>query len=174
MLHCSLAAAPLQPRNRLDVFLPRKEWRAAGPRPTVIFITGGAWTIGYKGRWCYVLGGGEGTQLVPVATTELKLEAVDCRHKRPMPRQPPVPLKQWVPLHAAHLLPAAKPGAATSFRRASAAPPCLSSTAACAPPLHIIRLPAAWGALLGRRLSQRGVLVFCLDYRNFPQASYGG
>ncbi|PRW45116.1 putative isoprenylcysteine alpha-carbonyl methylesterase ICMEL1 [Chlorella sorokiniana] len=65
------------PRNRLDVFLPRKEWRAAGPRPTVIFITGGAWTIGYK----------------------------------------------------------------------------------------------AWGALLGRRLSQRGVLVFCLDYRNFPQGN---
>lgn len=30
-------------------------------------------------------------------------------------------------------------------------------------------LRAAWGALLGRRLSQRGVLVFCLDYRNFPQ-----
>ena len=29
---------------------------------------------------------------------------------------------------------------------------------------------AAWGALLGRRLSQRGVLVFCLDYRNLPQA----
>lgn len=28
---------------------------------------------------------------------------------------------------------------------------------------------AAWGALFGRRLSQRGVLVFCLDYRNFPQ-----
>lgn len=27
----------------------------------------------------------------------------------------------------------------------------------------------AWGALLARRLSQRGVLVFCLDYRNFPQ-----
>lgn len=32
---------------------------------------------------------------------------------------------------------------------------------------------AAWGALLGRRLSQRGVLVFCLDYRNFPQVGYG-
>lgn len=27
----------------------------------------------------------------------------------------------------------------------------------------------AWGALLARRLSRRGVLVFCLDYRNFPQ-----
>jgi hypothetical protein len=27
----------------------------------------------------------------------------------------------------------------------------------------------AWGALIGRRLSQRGALVFCLDYRNFPQ-----
>ncbi|KAL4424612.1 hypothetical protein ABPG77_002230 [Micractinium sp. CCAP 211/92] len=67
----------LEARNRLDIFLPRKEWRRRGPRPTVIFITGGAWTIGYK----------------------------------------------------------------------------------------------AWGALLGRRLSQRGVLVFCLDYRNFPQGN---
>ena len=27
----------------------------------------------------------------------------------------------------------------------------------------------AWGALIGRRLSQRGALVLCLDYRNFPQ-----
>jgi prenylcysteine alpha-carboxyl methylesterase len=27
----------------------------------------------------------------------------------------------------------------------------------------------AWGCALGRRLSQRGLLVFCLDYRNFPQ-----
>lgn len=66
-----------KPRNRLDIFLPRKRWRAHGPRPVVIFITGGAWTIGYK----------------------------------------------------------------------------------------------AWGALLGRRLSQRGVLVFALDYRNFPQGN---
>lgn len=27
----------------------------------------------------------------------------------------------------------------------------------------------AWGSLLGRRLSKHGVLVYCLDYRNFPQ-----
>ena len=27
----------------------------------------------------------------------------------------------------------------------------------------------AWGALIGWRLSQRGALVLCLDYRNFPQ-----
>ena len=53
--HC-LAPLPLrppplclQPRNRLDIYLPRKEWRQRGPRPTVIFVTGGAWTIGYKG-----------------------------------------------------------------------------------------------------------------------------
>lgn len=62
-------------RNRLDVYLPRRRWRRKGPCPVVIYVTGGAWTIGYK----------------------------------------------------------------------------------------------AWGALFGRRLSQRGVLVFCLDYRNFPQ-----
>ena len=64
-----------KPRNRLDVYLPRRRWRLKGPCPVVIYVTGGAWTIGYK----------------------------------------------------------------------------------------------AWGALFGRRLSQRGVLVFCLDYRNFPQ-----
>lgn len=29
----------------------------------------------------------------------------------------------------------------------------------------------AWGALFARRMSQRGVLVFCLDYRNFPQGT---
>ena len=73
-------APPAQPRNRLDIFLPRKHWRREGPRPTVVFVTGGAWTIGYK----------------------------------------------------------------------------------------------AWGALLARRLSQRGVLVFCLDYRNFPQVGAVG
>lgn len=27
----------------------------------------------------------------------------------------------------------------------------------------------AWGSLLGRRLSKNGVIVCCLDYRNFPQ-----
>ncbi|KAF6266738.1 Alpha/Beta hydrolase protein [Scenedesmus sp. NREL 46B-D3] len=29
----------------------------------------------------------------------------------------------------------------------------------------------AWGALLGRRLCEAGVVVACLDYRNFPQGS---
>lgn len=29
-----------------------------------------------------------------------------------------------------------------------------------------------WGALLARRLSDRGILVVCLDYRNFPQVRY--
>mmetsp|Transcript_18243 Transcript_18243/g.51089 ORF Transcript_18243/g.51089 Transcript_18243/m.51089 type:complete len:386 (+) Transcript_18243:2-1159(+) len=67
-----------KPRNTLDVYVPRLKWLTMeGPRPVVIYITGGAWTIGYK----------------------------------------------------------------------------------------------AWGALVGRRLSQRGILVFCLDYRNFPQGN---
>ena len=67
-----------KPRNRLDVYLPRRAWRRRGATcPVVIYVTGGAWTIGYK----------------------------------------------------------------------------------------------AWGALFGRRLSQRGLLVFCLDYRNFPQGT---
>eukprot|EP00891_Asterochloris_glomerata_P004744 jgi/Astpho2/4744/e_gw1.00067.198.1_t len=29
----------------------------------------------------------------------------------------------------------------------------------------------AWGSLLGRRLSKQGVIVCCLDYRNFPQGT---
>ncbi|OAY80625.1 putative isoprenylcysteine alpha-carbonyl methylesterase ICMEL1 [Ananas comosus] len=29
----------------------------------------------------------------------------------------------------------------------------------------------AWGALLGRRLAERGVIVACIDYRNFPQGT---
>ncbi|KAK9798997.1 hypothetical protein WJX73_000658 [Symbiochloris irregularis] len=66
------------PRNRLDLYVPRNHWRMeSGPRPVVIYITGGAWMIGYK----------------------------------------------------------------------------------------------AWGSLLGRRLSKQGVLVCCLDYRNFPQGT---
>jgi hypothetical protein len=29
----------------------------------------------------------------------------------------------------------------------------------------------AWGALLARRLCLSGVIVFCLDYRNFPTSA---
>lgn len=67
----------IESRNALDIYLPRKKWRRQGPCPVVVYVTGGAWTIGYK----------------------------------------------------------------------------------------------AWGALFARRLSQRGVLVFCIDYRNFPQGT---
>lgn len=64
-----------KPRQRLDLYVPKNA--EAGELPVVIFVTGGAWTIGYK----------------------------------------------------------------------------------------------AWGALLGRRLCEAGVIVACLDYRNFPQGS---
>ncbi len=30
----------------------------------------------------------------------------------------------------------------------------------------------AWGAILARRLSERGMLVVCLDYRNYPQVRH--
>ncbi|RLN11529.1 putative isoprenylcysteine alpha-carbonyl methylesterase ICMEL1 [Panicum miliaceum] len=30
-----------------------------------------------------------------------------------------------------------------------------------------------WGALLGRRLAERGIIVACIDYRNFPQGTIG-
>lgn len=38
------------PRNRLDIYLPRRKWRKAGKCSVVIYVTGGAWTIGYKGK----------------------------------------------------------------------------------------------------------------------------
>ncbi|KAJ6800550.1 putative isoprenylcysteine alpha-carbonyl methylesterase ICMEL1 [Iris pallida] len=31
----------------------------------------------------------------------------------------------------------------------------------------------AWGTLLGRRLAERGVIVACIDCRNFPQGTIG-
>ncbi|GMH34097.1 hypothetical protein BSKO_01931 [Bryopsis sp. KO-2023] len=66
-----------KPRNRLDLYTPSTQLAKGASWPVVIFITGGAWTIGYK----------------------------------------------------------------------------------------------AWGSLLGRRLSEMGVMVVSLDYRNFPQGS---
>ncbi|GIL62887.1 hypothetical protein Vafri_17095 [Volvox africanus] len=65
----------LKPRQRLDLYYPLDNGRPDTIHPVIIYVTGGAWTIGYK----------------------------------------------------------------------------------------------AWGALLARRLSEQGVLVACLDYRNFPQ-----
>lgn len=41
-----------QPRNRLDLYLPRN---SDGPKPVVAFVTGGAWIIGYK-AWGSLLG----------------------------------------------------------------------------------------------------------------------
>ncbi|BAU01680.1 hypothetical protein VIGAN_11096300 [Vigna angularis var. angularis] len=63
-----------QPRNRFDLYLPSD---IGEPNPVLIFVTGGAWIIGYK----------------------------------------------------------------------------------------------AWGALLGLQLAERGIIVACLDYRNFPQGT---
>lgn len=105
----------MQPRNRLDVFIPRKAWARKGPRPVVIFITGGAWTIGYKGA--LFLRGSGGSRNASQEQWEGALMLSCGKIKTP----------------------------------------------------DALACPAAWGALLGRRLSQRGCLVFCLDYRNFPQ-----
>ncbi|KAJ4707151.1 Isoprenylcysteine alpha-carbonyl methylesterase ICME [Melia azedarach] len=41
-----------QPRNRLDLYLPTN---SDGPKPVVVFVTGGAWIIGYK-AWGSLLG----------------------------------------------------------------------------------------------------------------------
>lgn len=66
-----------KPRQRLDLYFPEDLQHKNEPAPVVIFVTGGAWTIGYK----------------------------------------------------------------------------------------------AWGSLLGKRLSEQGILLVCLDYRNFPQGN---
>uniref|UniRef100_A0A7N1A031 protein-S-isoprenylcysteine alpha-carbonyl methylesterase n=1 Tax=Kalanchoe fedtschenkoi TaxID=63787 RepID=A0A7N1A031_KALFE len=42
-----------QPRNRLDLYLPRND--DGSPKPVVAFVTGGAWIIGYK-AWGTLLG----------------------------------------------------------------------------------------------------------------------
>ncbi|CAJ2665953.1 unnamed protein product [Trifolium pratense] len=63
-----------QPRNRLDLYLPAD---VSKPKPVLVFVTGGAWIIGYK----------------------------------------------------------------------------------------------AWGSLLGFQLAERGIIVACIDYRNFPQGT---
>lgn len=38
-------------RQVLDLYVPPGHWarRSEGLRPVVIYVTGGAWTIGYKG-----------------------------------------------------------------------------------------------------------------------------
>jgi prenylcysteine alpha-carboxyl methylesterase len=41
-----------QPRNRLDLYLPSNN---DGLKPVVVFVTGGAWIIGYK-AWGSLLG----------------------------------------------------------------------------------------------------------------------
>ncbi|XP_076883325.1 putative isoprenylcysteine alpha-carbonyl methylesterase ICMEL2 [Bidens hawaiensis] len=41
-----------KPRNRLDLYLPKN---INSPKPVIIFVTGGAWIIGYKG-WGSLLG----------------------------------------------------------------------------------------------------------------------
>ena len=43
----------IQSRNVLDIYLPRRKWRRKGPCPVVIYVTGGAWIIGYKGMNVY-------------------------------------------------------------------------------------------------------------------------
>ncbi|KAJ9554171.1 hypothetical protein OSB04_018216 [Centaurea solstitialis] len=44
-----------QPRNKLDIYLPKDDGKNDGPKPVIAFITGGAWVIGYK-AWGSLLG----------------------------------------------------------------------------------------------------------------------
>ncbi|OMO94652.1 Alpha/beta hydrolase-3 [Corchorus olitorius] len=58
-----------QPRNRLDLYLPRN---GKGPKPVVVFVTGGAWIIGYK-AWGSLLG-------LQLAERDIMVACVDYRN----------------------------------------------------------------------------------------------
>ncbi|KVI02629.1 Carboxylesterase, type B [Cynara cardunculus var. scolymus] len=58
-----------QPRNRLDLYLPKK---IDSPKPVIIFVTGGAWIIGYKG-WGSLLG-------FQLAEREIIVTCIDYRN----------------------------------------------------------------------------------------------
>ncbi|KAK5817981.1 hypothetical protein PVK06_022911 [Gossypium arboreum] len=58
-----------QPRNRLDLYLPTN---TNGPKPVVVFVTGGAWIIGYK-AWGSLLG-------LQLAERDIIVACVDYRN----------------------------------------------------------------------------------------------
>ncbi|PPD74486.1 hypothetical protein GOBAR_DD28592 [Gossypium barbadense] len=58
-----------QPRNRLDLYLPTN---TDGPKPVVVFVTGGAWIIGYK-AWGSLLG-------LQLAERDIIVACVDYRN----------------------------------------------------------------------------------------------
>ncbi|XP_076893208.1 putative isoprenylcysteine alpha-carbonyl methylesterase ICMEL2 [Bidens hawaiensis] len=58
-----------QPRNRLDLYLPNN---IDGPKPVVIFVTGGAWIIGYK-AWGALLG-------LQLAQRDIIVASIDYRN----------------------------------------------------------------------------------------------
>ncbi|KAI3722527.1 hypothetical protein L2E82_33566 [Cichorium intybus] len=58
-----------QPRNRLDLLLPKDK---DGLKPVVIFVTGGAWMIGYKGLGA-LLG-------IPLAERDIIVASLDYRN----------------------------------------------------------------------------------------------
>ncbi|XP_022735408.1 isoprenylcysteine alpha-carbonyl methylesterase ICME-like isoform X1 [Durio zibethinus] len=58
-----------EPRNRLDLYLPTN---SNGPKPVVVFVTGGAWIIGYK-AWGSLLG-------LQLAERDIMVACVDYRN----------------------------------------------------------------------------------------------
>ncbi|KAM0022485.1 putative alpha/beta hydrolase-3 [Helianthus debilis subsp. tardiflorus] len=58
-----------QPRNRLDLYLPNN---IDSPKPVVIFVTGGAWIIGYK-AWGALLG-------LQLAQRDIIVASIDYRN----------------------------------------------------------------------------------------------
>ncbi|XP_059308705.1 probable isoprenylcysteine alpha-carbonyl methylesterase ICMEL1 [Lycium ferocissimum] len=58
-----------QPRNRLDLYLPKNK---NGPKPVVAFVTGGAWIIGNK-AWGSLLG-------QQLSERDIIVACIDCRN----------------------------------------------------------------------------------------------
>ncbi|KAI5442621.1 hypothetical protein KIW84_011598 [Lathyrus oleraceus] len=58
-----------QPRNRLDLYLPAD---VSEPKPVLIFVTGGAWIIGYK-AWGSLLG-------LQLAERDIMVACIDYRY----------------------------------------------------------------------------------------------
>ncbi|CAI7783238.1 unnamed protein product [Closterium sp. NIES-53] len=142
----------------LDIFVPASP--SPRPRPVVIFITGGAWIIGYK-AWGTLLAQALEERGVIVAS-------IDYRN---FPQATVSGMLDdvtrgigWV-LQNIHRLDIFVPASPSPRPR----PVVIFITGGA----WIIGYKA-WGTLLAQALEERGVIVASIDYRNFPQATVSG
>nr|POE95741.1 isoprenylcysteine alpha-carbonyl methylesterase icme [Quercus suber] len=132
-----------QPRNRLDLYLPAN---SGEPKPVVIFVTGGAWIIGYK-AWGSLLG----QQLAERDIIVACIDYSQVRRSVVYGDQPRNRLDLYLPANSG------EPKPVVIFVTGGA---------------WIIGYKA-WGSLLGQQLAERDIIVACIDYRNFPQGTIG-